>query len=119
MSLLEQDITRKEQVDKNVTELDIGKSKKYKLKAIWDSIVYIEELEAWQLLGLYYLVVWKGYLKVKNTWKPSLAVQHLKKLICSFYKKYLEKPTVTFLLINSAPPMIRSIVKLMVKAITK
>ena len=39
MSPLEQDITRKERVDENVTKLefDTGNSKEYKVEAIWNS----------------------------------------------------------------------------------
>ena len=56
--LLEQDITKKEQVDKNVTELDAGdnKSGEYKVEAICDSAVYARE-SAGHLPGLYYLVL--------------------------------------------------------------
>ena len=45
MSLLEQDTTRKGQVDKNATELDVSdnESKKYKVEAIYDSAVYARE----------------------------------------------------------------------------
>ena len=59
MSLLEQDIMRKGQVDKNVTILDFkaSNSKEYKLEAIWDSTVYANQLEARNLSGVYYLVV--------------------------------------------------------------
>ena len=69
MSLLEQDTTRKGQVDENnATELDAGdNSGKYKVEAIWDSAVYARELESGHLPGLYYLVFWKGYLKEENT----------------------------------------------------
>ena len=69
MSLLEQDITRKERVDKRVKELELeaDNSKKYKAEAIQDSAVYASKLESGQLPGLYYLVAWKGYLEEKNT----------------------------------------------------
>ena len=42
MSLLEQDTTKKERVDKKVTKLgfEAGNSKGYKVEAIWDSVVY-------------------------------------------------------------------------------
>ena len=45
MSLLEQTINRKKQVDENVAELKLngGESEKYKVEAIWDSAVYIKE----------------------------------------------------------------------------
>ena len=67
--LLEQDTTRKEQVDKRVKELEFeaGNSKKYKVETIWDRAVYANELELGQLPGLYYLVAWKGYSKEENT----------------------------------------------------
>ena len=41
MSLLEKDTTRKERVNKKVTELDFeaGNSEKYKVEAIWHSAV--------------------------------------------------------------------------------
>ena len=47
----------KKQVDKNATGLDAGDgdSKEYKVKAIYDSTVYIKKSEN-HLLGLYYLV---------------------------------------------------------------
>lgn len=63
-------------MDKNVTELDNGNSKEYKVKAIWDSAVYANKLAESYLLGLYYLVSWKCYSEKENTWKLSLAVYH-------------------------------------------
>ena len=107
ISLLEQDISRKERVDKRVTELELeaGNSKKYEVEAIRDSTVYASKSESGQLPGLYYLVAWKGYPEEENTWKPSSAVQHLKKLINFFHKDHPEKPTATSPSIDSAPPM--------------
>ena len=74
--LLEQNITRKERLDKRVTELEFetGGSNEYKVETIWDSAVYASKSESGQLLGLYYLVVWKGYPDEENTWEPLLAV---------------------------------------------
>ena len=56
VSLLEQDTTRKERVDEQVTELEAGDSEEYKVEAIWDSAVYASKSESGQLSGLYYLV---------------------------------------------------------------
>ena len=97
MSLLEQDTTRKGRLDENdATELNAGNnSKEYKVEAIWDSAVYTRESKSGHLPGLYYLVSWKGYPKEENTWEPALAVQHLRKLISSFHKDHLNKPTAT------------------------
>ena len=113
VSLLEQDTTWKERVDKRVKklELEAGNSKEYEVEAIWDSVVYASKLESGQLPGLYYLVAWKRYPKEENTWEPSSAVQHLKKLINSFHKDHPEKPIATFPSINSAPPMARPTVR--------
>ena len=56
MLLLKQDIIRKKRV-KKVPELDANdNSKKYKLEAIWNSAVYIEELKSDQLPEFYYLI---------------------------------------------------------------
>ena len=66
MSLLEQDITRKERVE-NITESDAGdNSEEYKIEAIWDNAVYANKSESGHLPGLYYLVVWKGYSEEEN-----------------------------------------------------
>ena len=56
--LLKQNTTKKEQVDKKVTELKFkfaGNSKEYKMKAIWKSAVYGNKTEDY-LPSLYYLV---------------------------------------------------------------
>ena len=68
MLLLEQDIIKKEQLDKKITELNFkaGNSKEYKVEAIWNSSVYVNKTKD-HLLGLYYLVVWEGYSEEKNT----------------------------------------------------
>ena len=56
-------------MDVNVTELefDAGNSEKYKLEAIWDNAFHAMESKSGHLLGFYYLVAWKGYLKEENT----------------------------------------------------
>lgn len=58
MFLLEQDITKKKQVDQDVIQLDfdIGKNEKYKIEVIWDSTVYAKESELRHLPGFYYLI---------------------------------------------------------------
>ena len=68
MSLLEQDTTKKEQVDKKITELEFeaGNREEYKVEAIHNSAVYAKEAEG-HLPGLYYLVAWKSYPKEENT----------------------------------------------------
>ena len=108
-------------VSENVPELDANDkdSEEYEVEPIQDSAVYANESESGHLPSLYYLVAWKGYPKEENTWEPSSAVQHLKKLISSFYKDHPKKPTATSLPIDSALPMARPRVKPTVKATTK
>ena len=75
MSLLEQDTTIKEQIDKKVIELEleVGKSKKYKIKAIWNKFVYTNNTER-DLSNSYYLVMWKNYTKKQNIWELFLII---------------------------------------------
>ena len=121
VSLLEQDTTRKGRVSEEVPELNAGNedSEEYKVEAILDSAVYANESKSGHLPGLYYLVAWKGYSEEKNTWEPSSAVQHLKKLISSFHKNHPEKATATSPPIDSAPPMAKPTVKPTAKATIK
>lgn len=62
--LLEENRTRKRQ-EFLVLEFETSNNKKYKVEAIWDSVVYVKKVDRY-LLELYYLVVWKGYLEDKN-----------------------------------------------------
>ena len=112
VSLLENDTTKKKQIDKNATKLEfnVGNSEEYKVEAIRDSAIYVKESEDY-LLGLYYLIAWKSYLKKENTWELFLAVQHLSKLIRLFHKDHPEKLTATSPIINSASPMARPTIK--------
>ena len=89
---------------------EIGDSKKYKVKVIQNSAVYINNAKGY-LSSLYYFVAWKRYFEEENTWKPLSIVWHLKKPINSFHKKHLEKTIETFSLINFAPLMAKLIVK--------
>ncbi len=114
MSLREQDITKKEQVNNALPEsekeleFEAGGNNKYEVEAIIDSIVYGQQAnDSNQIPNNYYLISWKGYLEEENTWKPSSVVIHLWKLINTFYKEYPEKPTVTSLPLNFASLMAR------------
>lgn len=56
MSLLKQKTTRKKQIDKTVLQSKFevnGKSEEYKVKRIWNSIVFAKELEFGHFLRLY------------------------------------------------------------------
>ena len=95
VSLLEQNTTRKRQLDENARQLDfeVGNDEEYKVEGIRDSAVYAKESEAGHPPGLYYLVSRKGYPKEESTWLLALAVQHLRKLIGIFHKDNPDKPT--------------------------
>lgn len=55
--LLKQDITKMRQIDKNAIKLDAnGNNKEYKVKAIWDSAVYLNKLAKDHLLKFYCLI---------------------------------------------------------------
>lgn len=43
-----------------------GKSNKYKVEKIWNIVFYAKKLENDHLLELYYLILWKNYLKEKK-----------------------------------------------------
>ena len=57
MSLLEEDTTKKGQVDENAIKLDFNdnKNRKYKIEVIYDSVVYMKESVS-HLSVFYYLV---------------------------------------------------------------
>ena len=111
MSLLEKDTTKKKRVDENTIKLDAGDdSGEYEVEVIWDSAVYAKEVDEY-LLRLYYMLEWKRHPKEKNNWKPVSAVMHLRKLVNTFHKDHLKKPTTTSTVLDLAPPMARPIVK--------
>lgn len=58
MTLLEQAITRKKQLGKNIMRLEFeaNNNKKYVVKGICGNVIYARELKGHDLLGLYYLV---------------------------------------------------------------
>ncbi len=95
-------------------ELNKGDRKKYKVKVICDSAVYVRESESY-LPGFYYLVSQKGYLKEENTWEPALAVLYFCKLISTFYCDHPEKPTTISPSIDSTSLMVKPTVKPTVK----
>ena len=65
MLLLEQNTTRKERMDKNITKFGAGDNKKCTMEAIWNSTFYGNKAKS-HLPNLYYLVAWKKYPVKKN-----------------------------------------------------
>ena len=108
VSLLKQDITRKGRVDKMIRQMEFNAEDKnggeYKVEVIQDSAVFAKETDG-HLLGLYYLIAWKGYPEKKNTWEPFLSVMHPQKMISIFHKDYPKEPIATSSLLDTAPPM--------------
>ena len=88
MSLLEQDTTRKRQVDEEIRQIEFeasnNNSGEFKVEAIWDSMVYAKESESSHLPGFNYLISWNRYPEKENTWEPASMLQHLRKLITLF-----------------------------------
>ena len=81
------------------------------MEAIRDSAVYAKEADG-HLPGLYYLVAWKGYPEEENTWEPSSAVMHLRKIVSTFYKDHPEKSIATSAPLDSAPPIAKPTIQL-------
>ena len=52
---------------KKELEFESGENKKYKVKAIIVSVVYSQQKNNDEIPGLYYLVLWKSYLKEDKT----------------------------------------------------
>ena len=73
VSLLKQDITRKEQVEKIPEWSANDNSEEYEVEAIWDNAVDVRESQG-HLPRLYFLIAWKGYPKEENTWESVLVV---------------------------------------------
>ena len=67
MFLLEQNITKRRQMDENATQIEFktNNDKKYKIKSIQNITVYKKRLGAGYLPGLYYLISWKTYPEEK------------------------------------------------------
>ena len=87
-------------------EFETGDNKEYEVKAIIDSVVYGQQANN-QMPGLYYFILWEGYPEEENTWEPSSAVIHLRKLISTFHKEHPEKPIATSPPLDSALSMAR------------
>ena len=110
MSLLKQNTTKKRQVDNKAlpepeNEFEARDDKEDEIKTIIKSAVYGPQANNNEMPGLYYLVLWKGYPEEINTWEPSSAVIHFRKLISTFHKEYSEKSTTTSPLLDSASLM--------------
>ena len=55
LSLLEQDTTKKRQINKFLSKFEMGNDKEYKIKAIQDSTIYVKKEDGY-LSELYYLI---------------------------------------------------------------
>ena len=104
-------------MDENAIQLEFeaNDNEEYKFKGIWNSTIYTKVLDAGYLLRLYYLVFWKSYLEEEDTWKSSLTVMHLQKIVNTFHKDHLGKLIVTSPPLDSALPMAKLIIKLFSK----
>lgn len=73
MLLLEQNITKKGQVNKNAIQLkfEANNNEKYKFKSIWNSAVYEKESKAGYLSELYHLALLEKLSWEKKYWETS------------------------------------------------
>lgn len=113
MLLLEQHITRKEQVNellKLELELDTRENKKYNVQLINNSTVYTKFARG-ELQELCYIVFWKDHSSNRDIWKLVKALVHLWKMINVFYQDHLKKLIVTSLLLDFALFMAKQMVK--------
>lgn len=66
----EQEITKKRQIDKNVSQkkfyIHNNENKEYKVEAIYNNAVFGNKSES-HLFKLYYMISWKRYLIEKNS----------------------------------------------------
>ena len=85
-------------VDENTSQLefkDDGEAEEFEVETICDNAVYAKESKSSQIPGLYYIISWKDCPEEENTWKPALAIQHLRRLISTFHKENPDKPSAT------------------------
>ena len=110
--MLKQDITRREQVIKALLEpekdleFEARSYKEYEVEVIINSTVYSQQANN-QISSLYYLILWKNYLKEENICELLLIVIHFRKLINTFHKEYLKRLLATPLSLDSALPIAR------------
>ena len=82
------------------------------MEAIQDNTVYAKEADRY-LPRLYYLVAWKDY--PKEHLKTFSIVMHLRKIVSTFHKDYLEKPKAILAPLDFAPPMAKQTIQLPAK----
>ena len=92
--------------------------KKYEIEIICDRELYKKEAVK-QLSRLYYLVSWKGYIKVKSTLKLVLAIMHLHKMISTLDKNHSKKLIAMLPLIDSILYMIKPTAQLFIDVIKR
>lgn len=96
------------QIKHNVMKLEFQASndEDQKVENIKDNAAYIRKSDG-HLPGLYYLVSWKGYPKKKNTWESISIVQHLWKLVRTFYIENPDKLTTISCPVNTTSPIVK------------
>lgn len=96
MSLPENNNIRRRQEVKSTTCLKwkVDHIEEYEIEGICDTTVHTKKSEGHHLQRFNYIVLWKGFSKKENTWKPMSTVQHLQNVINTFLNNYSEKPIV-------------------------
>ena len=81
VSLLEQDVTRKEAVDQKIAdqlEFKEGELPEQEVDSIMNSMVFAEKAVDGRLPELYYLIHGKGRIHAEDTWEPVEGIAHLR-----------------------------------------
>ena len=90
-------------------QVNTGNNKEYEFDDIWNNAI---KLGIKQLLGLYYLILWKYYYKEENMCEPISAIQYFWRLIIAYYKKNSKKLVITSFFVDIALQIARSAVSL-------
>ena len=101
-------------MNKFLSEFEIGDDKKYKIKAIQDSVVYTKKNTQTLTNAILFGCI-KKLSKKKNTREPVSAIMYLWKIVSIFYKTHLEKLIIISAPLDFALPIAKPIVKFFLK----
>ena len=120
VSMLKQDTTKKKQVDKKVKQMEFDasddESGEYEVEAIWDSAVYERESKSGYLPGSLLSGLIEKISRGRKYLETSFNGPSTQKAYQLVPQNHPDKPTATFLAIDTAPPMAKSTIRPPVKS---